>query len=48
MKQISADREKVYGKGEKTGLLREYFAEIFLFILNCFLWGYIWFETPLR
>lgn len=47
MKQMPADRDKAYGKQEERGWLREYFAEIFLFILNCFLWGYIWFETPL-
>ena len=40
-------REKKRGKKEEVGVLAEYFAEIFLFILNCFLWGYIWFETPL-
>lgn len=40
-------REKVCRKKEDTGWLREYVAEIFLFILNSFLWGYIWFETPL-
>lgn len=48
MKQIPAGRKKVYPKGERTeGGLKEYFAEIFLFILNCFLWGYLWFETRL-
>lgn len=46
MKQRHAGRENVYEKQE-AGWLREYFAEIFLFILNCILWGYLWFETPL-
>nr|WP_309386117.1 hypothetical protein [Escherichia albertii] len=48
MKKISVGRKKVFAKGERTGGgLKEYFAEIFLFILNCFLWGYLWFETHL-
>nr|UWG01359.1 MAG: hypothetical protein [Bacteriophage sp.] len=48
MKQIPVGRKKVYTKGERTGgRMKEYFAEIFLFILNCFLWGYLWFETHL-
>ncbi len=30
----------MYAKGERIGGgLKEYFAEIFLLILNCFLWG---------
>ncbi|RDO55822.1 hypothetical protein C4A74_03978 [Escherichia coli] len=44
---MSVDSEKATGKKSEPGWLAEYFAEIFLFILNCILWGYLWFETPL-